>query len=296
MKPDFDPFLCDDVLKSKYKLVFSDSRVTAEDNGKIWVYKIQDKQWYEEIVSTTAIYIENIPDDATEEELQLYFKKCGLIMINDDETLKIKLYGNNDARIVFLKEASVEIAINIYDETPLRPNGPLMKISRAKFLNYTTDAKHHQKSKPTRKYKNSKLTNRQKLEKKLEWYELEKNSKHEKTVVLKHIFRPLDLINNASLLIELKEDVTSEAEKVGKVKSVVLYDLHPDGVVVVKFADALAAKACIELMNNRVFDGLTVEASLYDGKEKFKHFKSQSTVDLEAFGEHLESGSDMDVS
>lgn len=46
-----------------------------------------------------------------------------------------------------------------------------------------------------------------------------------RVVVLKGMFHPSDLDKDPALLLELKEDVREEAETMGEVTSVILYDV-----------------------------------------------------------------------
>lgn len=46
-----------------------------------------------------------------------------------------------------------------------------------------------------------------------------------RVVVLQHVFTLQELEEDASLLLELKEDVREECENLGKVTSIVLYDV-----------------------------------------------------------------------
>jgi len=92
------------------------------------------------------------------------------------------------------------------------------------------------------------------------------------------MFTLKDLEEDASLLLELKNDVREECETLGDVTNVVLYDLEPEGIMTVKFRDAVSAQACILKMNGRFFDGRQVVAELYTGKERFR--KSGSGLDI----------------
>ena len=81
-----------------------------------------------------------------------------------------------------------------------------------------------------------------------------------RVTVLKHMFTLQELNDDSSLLLELKEDVREEAENLGDVINVVLYDvssnlswvdvqltfpqLEPEGVMTVKFRDPISAQAC----------------------------------------------------
>lgn len=46
-----------------------------------------------------------------------------------------------------------------------------------------------------------------------------------RVVVLKYMFKLQDLDKDPALLLELKEDVREEAESIGEVTSVILYDV-----------------------------------------------------------------------
>ncbi len=100
---------------------------------------------------------------------------------------------------------------------------------------------------------------RQRLEKRLEWFEddTEKSGKLPKVVVLKHMFTLEELEEDPTLLLDLKQEVWEECEKLGPVTNVVLYDvlfnklfitqLESDGVMTVRFKDAESALLCIQV-------------------------------------------------
>jgi hypothetical protein len=46
-------------------------------------------------------------------------------------------------------------------------------------------------------------------------------------------------------ILDIKEDVRTECSKIGEVTNVVLYDLEPEGVVTVKFAEPDDAQSCV---------------------------------------------------
>lgn len=51
-------------------------------------------------------------------------------------------------------------------------------------------------------------------------------NKNSRVVVLKHMFTLEDLEKDASLLLDLKEDVRDECSSLGEVTNVVLYDVR----------------------------------------------------------------------
>lgn len=96
----------------------------------------------------TAVYVSQLPNDITLEELSDYFSKCGIIM---DEILtgkpRIKIYEDfegrpkGDALVVYLREESVNLALKILDEGEIRP-GIRIRVQEASFNgnNWTTES------------------------------------------------------------------------------------------------------------------------------------------------------------
>lgn len=100
-----------------------------------------------------------------------------------------------------------------------------------------------------------------------------------RVVVLKHMFSLQELNEDASLLLDLKDDVRDECSSLGEVTNVVLYDKEADGVMTVKFKESLSAQACVIKMNNRFFAGRRIEAFLYSGKQRFKRSGAGDDLD-----------------
>lgn len=88
----------------------------------------------------TAVYISNLPPDVTEDEIRERFSKCGVISENiDTGKPRIKIYMNErgepkgDAMVVFFREESVKLAIQLLDDTCLRvddKNGQKMRVQQ----------------------------------------------------------------------------------------------------------------------------------------------------------------------
>ncbi|EIW83023.1 hypothetical protein CONPUDRAFT_52939 [Coniophora puteana RWD-64-598 SS2] len=243
----------------------------------------------------TAVYVTGLPLDTDVDEIVERFSKCGVIEEDDEGDPKIKLYANEDgnftgeALVVFFKEDSVILAINLLDEAELRIGdaSTVIKVRKAEFghKNSGGSGETNGAARPRRTVDKKKITRRiGKMQKKLqEWDDddgfgpsktEEDNSqalnKNSRVVVLKHMFAIEDLEKDATLLLDLKEDVREEASTLGEVTNVVLYDKEPDGVMTIKFREPLSAQACVIKMNGRFFDGKRIEASLYAGKQRFK--------------------------
>ncbi|THH27841.1 hypothetical protein EUX98_g6337 [Antrodiella citrinella] len=247
----------------------------------------------------TAVYVTGLPVDTTHDEIIERFSKFGLIEEDYDGEPKVKMYARDDgtfsgeALVVYFKEESVMLAVNILDDAELRLGATDTRMSVQK-----ADFKHRNEGGPggeaaqeggepkPRKTMDKKAATRRigKMQKKLgEWDEedgfgptitdeekLQAETRNNRVVVLKHMFTLAELDEDASLLLDLKEDVREECSSLGEVTNVVLYDQEPDGVMTVKFRDALSAQACILKMHGRFFSGRRVEASLYAGKQRFK--------------------------
>ncbi|KAI0482773.1 hypothetical protein GGR56DRAFT_206714 [Xylariaceae sp. FL0804] len=91
-----------------------------------------------------------------------------------------------------------------------------------------------------------------------------------RVVVLRHMFTLAELDADPAALLDIKEDIRDECGKLGAVTNVVLFDLEPDGVASVRFADPAAARACADALDGRAFDGRTVRATLAQGRERFR--------------------------
>ncbi len=87
------------------------------------------------------MYVTSLPDDTTAEEVQTVFSRCGVIAEEiDSGRPRIKLYTNEqgnfkgDALIVFFRAESVDLAIQLLDDTEFRlGRGPKMRVAAADF-------------------------------------------------------------------------------------------------------------------------------------------------------------------
>jgi len=107
------------------------------------------------------------------------------------------------------------------------------------------------------------------------------------------MFTLQELEEDATAVLDLKEDVRLECEKLGDVTNVLLYDKEPEGVMTVRFRTVESAQACIRIMNHRFFGGQQVEAYIADGSEKFQKSAAKDEEEneaerLENFGSWLE--------
>jgi len=241
----------------------------------------------------TAIYVTNLPSDADEEEVQAVFSRCGVIAEEIDRGKpRIKLYtdeqGNfkGDALIVYFRAESVDLAIQMLDDTDFRlgqraPGGK-MKVVAADF-SYKAQKEAPAKSSGKDKKKIMKKT--QKLNNKLaDWDDddpstiPDTSSRWDKVVILKHMFTLEELEEDPAAILDIKEDIREECAKLGIVTNVVLYDKEPDGVASVRYSTPEAAQACVRVMHGRFFSTQRIQASIATGAEKFKKSSEKKGV------------------
>jgi HIV Tat-specific factor 1 len=122
-------------------------------------------------------------------------------------------------------------------------------------------------------------------------------SKHDKVVILKHMFTLAELDEDPAAILDIKEDIREECAKLGGITNVVLFDKEEAGVASVRFSTVDAALACVQVMNGRHFGGQTIEAHVATGKERFKKSTDKTYLDdaeseekarLDEFGSWLE--------
>ncbi|CAE6417292.1 unnamed protein product [Rhizoctonia solani] len=235
----------------------------------------------------TAVFVSSLPPDAEADEIAARFGRFGLIMEDDEGKPKVKLYRSEDgnftgeALVVYYKEESVELAVTLLDDAELRLGevGSKMKVQRAEYghkggdYEATGNGNASQKRTVDKKKASKRIGN---MERKLadwdsddEFGPLGPKIATSRVVVLKHMFTKEELAEDATLLLDLKEDVREECSTLGEVTNVVLYDEEEDGVMTVKFKDPVSAQACILKMNGRFFAGRKVVAEFFDGRQRF---------------------------
>lgn len=202
---------------------------------------------------------------------------------------------NGEALIVYFMEDSVRLAESILDEAELRLGDPTtrMRVRQGEFGHKQGEGEDREvkrrvvdKKKATQRIVKMKkcvglspffLTCKNETEARIIYSKVgdwdfedgfgpmedpveEQRPLVSRVTVLKYMFTLQELKDDPSLLLELKEDVREEAENLGDVTNVVLYDassnlsrldaqltclqLEPEGVMTVKFRDPISAQAC----------------------------------------------------
>ncbi|EPQ29016.1 uncharacterized protein PFL1_03306 [Pseudozyma flocculosa PF-1] len=286
----------------------------------------------------TSLYITGLPLDCTADEIASVFSRYGLLLEDDEGKPRIKMYRDQatgqfkgEALVVYFKPESVDLAINLLDDTCLRAatgqtSGPRMQVQRAQFPSASdvqkgngpsADAKPPAASAPSEhpssnpqpagssdksgapsssqqldaggavSRRNLSDQERRRIQKRVArmedkltgWDSSDEDSAapsnsaappQARTVVLKKMFTLVELDEDPTLLLDLKEDVREECEGIGRVTNVVLWDREPEGVMTIKFADPLAAAECVKKMDGRYFAGRRIDAFLIGSKPRFR--------------------------
>ncbi|KAK9314757.1 hypothetical protein V1522DRAFT_112439 [Lipomyces starkeyi] len=270
----------------------------------------------------TAVYITNLPRDVTFDELESVIAKYGLIA-EDISTGKkrIKIYTDDDgtpkgdALVVFFRAESVALAVDMLDESRIRVDGkrmvdgheveienPVIRVQPAD-MGYKVEKEAQPMQQRTAREKREILKSVQRLNNKLtDWDDDDAeqlsttNKRWNKIVILKHVFTLQELEEDLTAALDIKEDIRDGCEEIGPVTNVVLYDLEPDGVMSIKFRNEDDALDCVSKMDGRYFSGRQLEASIYDGRVRYrksgkKHGDEDDKVEeerLARFGEWLE--------
>ncbi|XP_071801108.1 17S U2 SnRNP complex component HTATSF1-like [Asterias amurensis] len=231
-----------------------------------------EEGWFEMDESkNTNVYVSGLPEDITPTEFEELMSKCGVIMFDEEkQENKIKLYldhhGNikGDGRCCYLKRESVELAIQLLDDSDLRGNKIHVELARFQM-------KGDFQAKPKKKKPKKKKKNYQ--EKLLDWRPEKKfhqRKRNEQVVIIKHLFHPEEFEEDAMVINEIKDDLQSECSKYGEVKKVIIFDRHPDGVASVKFKDVEFADLCVAALNGRWFAKRQLSCELWDGVTDFR--------------------------
>lgn len=195
-----------------------------------------------------------------------------------------------DGLVTYLKEPSVDLALQIMDGTPLRYGLPPMSVTLAKF---------EQKGEAFVARTANKKAARKKLEKlekkALGWGGFDDTLKPQQvTVILKNMFSPEEFLENPFYKEELEGDLKSECGKIGKVDKLRVFQANPEGVVSVKFTLPEHADECVRLMNGRFFGGRQLVAATWDGytnyNVKVQESEEEQQARLEKFAAELEAG------
>ena len=204
-----------------------------------------------------SILVSGLPDDITEDEISIFFKKAGVIQtdIYQRGKKKILLNDNGSALITFHQPYSVKLALDILDETEIRNGYPV-------HIKAAADPKPIRKKQKMDPHKEAMLKKLYGVKSELNWNE---DAGHEglRWVVLENMFS-LDEVNDA-FIAELEKEIVVECSKIGKIDKIQIIGSNPSGVIKIKFKKAKDSAQCIEKMNDRFFDGKVIKCYYWDG-------------------------------
>ncbi|EFO19675.1 HIV TAT specific factor 1 [Loa loa] len=249
------------------------------ENPKPVKHKLHDKKeqqgWVElEEERNTSVYVSNLPFSITEESFIELMSKCGVIQ-RDARTnkLKIKLYKNDDGsvkgdgRCCYIKKESVIMALDILDGWNV--DGKIISVEKAKFQMKGEFDPLKKKKKLTAAQKKRFIESQERI---FEWKpEKPRNYRpiSDCTIVMKNMFTLEQMMKNATLLLDLEEEVKKVCERFGTVKKVTIHDNNPEGVICVTFQNVEHSDIAVRALNDRVVDGRQISVTLWDGKTKY---------------------------
>lgn len=272
-------------------------KVTEKKSEPPGLKRKVEPQWFDATdENNTKVYVSNLPLELTEEEFVDFMQKCGLVMRDpSNQKMKIKFYMDKehncfkgDALCTYIKKESVELALSLLDGSNFKDN--IVKVERAHFQ---LKGEYNPALKPKKK-KKKELEKIKKMQEKLFDWRPEKfvgeRGKHEKVVIVKNLFRPVDFDKEVQLILDFQQDLREECGKCGEVRKVIIYDRHPEGVAQVTMKEPEQADEVVKLINNRWFGKRKLTAEIWDGKTKYKIAETDSEINqrIEKWDKFLE--------
>ncbi|EME49507.1 hypothetical protein DOTSEDRAFT_68316 [Dothistroma septosporum NZE10] len=257
----------------------------------------------------TAVFVTGLPQDVDHEEVRDHFKKFGMISESiDDNEKRVKLYndkGGNfkgEALIIYYRPESVKLAIDMADGAYLPRRDASAPTASISVVAADSSFKAHKddtvaEERPKGKPKGSRAKAKQKADEMnsrlADWSDDEPSamqqtsSRFDKVVIIKNVFTLKALEEDKDYYEDIMDDMR-EAGAHGDIKNITIFDKEEDGVVTIRFSNAMAAKACADTFNGRGYDGRRLEASIATGLEKFKKSRKAKTGDDEEEAKRLE--------
>lgn len=251
-----------------------------------------------------AIDIERPPDSPTD---------AAPTTATTTEDVRSRHCQTASATVQYFRPESVALAIDMLDDTLYAP-GYTIRVTKARFDELIEgepvgaraagaragdgEAAEAAGDQPTRTQLQKRIKVDKKLSRKLADWSSDDDAAssggprgNDRMVILKGMFSLAELAEDASLLLDLRDDVREEAGRFGEVAKVLLFDKEPAGVMAVIYRAPEDARACVAKMDGRWFGGRQVVAHLDDGKHYRKTDRDDELEDeqrLEEFGRFIE--------
>jgi HIV Tat-specific factor 1 len=223
-----------------------------------------------------------------------------------------------EALIVYLREESAQLAVNILDESYFRPSH-MIRVSLAERKPPTEGDADTLKESDTKKSTDAKKAwkdHMQRMSRRLEWTtndnvdaeeEVERvaqqklRDRYQKVAIICNLEDPekletMDFPERRTFLIELKEDLLEECDQFGTVVSVtILVRSREEGgcTAAVRFKNANSASVCVSRMNGRFFAERRLSSWIHDGSFSATEEDPSLEIDekqrIQEFGQWLES-------
>ncbi|QQP41585.1 HIV Tat-specific factor 1 -like protein [Caligus rogercresseyi] len=202
----------------------------------------------------------------SEEKFISMMSRFGVIEtdVRNENKPKIKLYRDSngipkgDALCSFVMVESVDLAIQILDDSLYEDGRSRISVERARFQMKGEAYKPELKPKKLRKKELDKL--RKTKDKKLAW-----DFDCHKVLVISNLFTPLDFNEEPEKIFEVK----------GNIRKVEIFDQHPEGVGLVFFRDFEETDVAIDMLNGRLLNGRAIKTVHWDGKTKYENKETQ---------------------
>ncbi|EJT42261.1 CUS2-like protein [Saccharomyces kudriavzevii IFO 1802] len=218
---------------------------------------------YKNSSKSSSVYISGLPTDRiTKDELTKQFSKYGKIRINRDEEPLCKLYVNDegvpkgDALIIYSKEESVTLAVDMMDESIFLGNK--IRVEKAQFEDRGSENMDKKESSlkeldecepPTKK---PKQTNFSRAEDVIDYNDDESLAKADRTVVFANVFNIYKEYTPDDIT-DIQDDLLGGCEEIGQVDGL---SVSPSkGEATVLFKKSKDALRCCKIMTGRYFDG-----------------------------------------
>lgn len=252
-------------------------------------------EWFE---TETHVYVSGLPSHTTEDEFIEMMSKYGIITRKQapGHPYNVKLYKNEDgslkgdARCGYAKKESADMAIELLDGY-LHEGKYELHCERAHFQ---MKGEYDPSRKP-RLDKRTKLNNKKKIQKLLSWEPEVGKEIRQKRVVLKNMFSPEEILEDAENILFLKEEVETMCTSLQlEAKRVDVFDKHPEGVITIDFSTPEHAEKCVKTLDKYYYDQRIISAELWDGKTKYKikETDEESQRRLEKWHEDIQKSDD----